>query len=544
MEEEMDWSMPTGAPSLYMLNHPFADGVLEMAGVVKAPEKVLVRIDHKVPPNAPEESLLQRQLMEQARRQGLSFAYGRGMAVHEAAARSQAGDVVLACDPDVLMVGAKGALGLCVSQEEMAKALASDTWMDRESRPLRISFVGEMASDVDVRDVGRMLISRLAGRVTADRVLVFRGGDFSIEERMILCGMMQKLGARSALFQDFSGACERVIDLAEVRPSLLLPDGRVTEACPSVSVQAVFVGGAYGGFLKDMEILAEMLKGKRIARGVRLSVAPASGEVYEEAASLGYLAAIMEAGGLVLSQCATPDYEARIGAAERMISNDIHNEAGYAGGAVFLSSTRAQAEAALTGMLDGSERKGIAPQKKSMPRYREKKAERQTPSARTLEGRVWKFGDDIDTDIIIPTQHLSYASWDEVKRHMFEPLRPELAQKIREGDILVAGSNFGCGSSREQAAEVIATSGIRCIIAKSFARIFFRNAINNGVLLIECPALPDHVREGDTVKVIINDCILHQGKRYPIPQIPENLYRLILAGGLVKSVGGTPDVRH
>lgn len=544
MEEAMDGNMPTGAPSLYVLNHPFADGVLEMAGVVQSPEKVLVRIDHKVPPNAPEESLLQRQLMEAAKRQGLSFAYGRGMAAHEAASRVQAGDVVLACDPDVLMVGAKGALGLCVSREEMAKALASDAWIARESRLLRISFVGEMASDVDARDVGRMLISRLAGRVTTDSVLVFCGGDFSLEERMILCGMMQKLGVRSALFRAFSGAGERVIDLAEVRPSLLLPDGRVTEGRLSCGVQAVFVGGAYGGFLKDMEILAKALRGKRIARGVRLSVAPASAEVYEEAASLGYLAAIMEAGGLVLSQCATPDYEARIGEAERMISNDIHNEAGYAGGEVFLSSTRAQAEAALTGMLDGSERKEIAPQKKSMPCYREKKAEMQAPSAGTLEGRVWKFGDDIDTDIIIPTQHLSYASWEEVKRHMFEPLRPKLAREIREGDILVAGSNFGCGSSREQAAEVIATSGIRCIIAKSFARIFFRNAINNGVLLIECPALPDHVREGDTLKVIINDCILHQGKRYPIPRMPENLYRLILAGGLVKSVGGMPDVRH
>lgn len=538
MEEEIDGNMPMGAPSLYVLNHPFADGVLEMAGVVQAPEKVLVRIDHKVPPNAPEESLLQRQLMEAAKRQGLSFAYGRGMAAHEAASRAQAGDVVLACDPDVLMVGAKGALGLCVSQEEMAKALASDAWIARESRPLRISFVGEMASDVDARDVGRMLISRLAGRVTADTVLVFCGGDFSLEERMILCGMMQKLGVRSALFRAFSGAGERVIDLAEVRPSLLLPDGRVTEGRLSCGVQAVFVGGAYGGFLKDMEILAKALRGKRIARGVRLSVAPASAEVYEEAASLGYLAAIMEAGGLVLSQCATPDYEARIGEAERMISNDIHNEAGYAGGEVFLSSTRAAAEAALSGMPDGCTGKGMPSQKGELPVRAEKQAEMRMPSSRTLTGRVWKFGDDIDTDIIIPTQHLSYASWEEVKRHMFEPLRPELAREIREGDILVAGSNFGCGSSREQAAEVIATSGIRCIIAKSFARIFFRNAINNGVLLIECPALPDHVREGDTVKVIINDCILHQGKRYPIPRMPDNLYRLIMAGGLVKSVGG------
>ena len=87
---------------------------------------------------------------------------------------------------------------------------------------------------------------------------------------------------------------------------------------------------------------------------------------------------------------------------------------------------------------------------------------------------MWKFGDDIDTDIIIPTQHLSYPSWDEIKKHMFELLRPELAEEVREGDILVAGNNFGCGSSREQAAEVLSESGIRCIIAKSFARIFFR----------------------------------------------------------------------
>ena len=82
-----------------------------------------------------------------------------------------------------------------------------------------------------------------------------------------------------------------------------------------------------------------------------------------------------------------------------------------------------------------------------------------------------------------------------MKHHAFEPLRPELADQLRDGDILVAGDNFGCGSSREMAAEVIKENGVRCIIAKSFARIFFRNAINNGILLIECPALPDEVKE-------------------------------------------------
>ena len=88
---------------------------------------------------------------------------------------------------------------------------------------------------------------------------------------------------------------------------------------------------------------------------------------------------------------------------------------------------------------------------------------------------------------------------DEIKTHAFEPLRPDLAAKLREGDLIVAGSNFGCGSSREQAAEVLVANGVHCVIAKSFARIFFRNAINNGILLLECQDLADHVKEGDII---------------------------------------------
>ena len=155
----------------------------------------------------------------------------------------------------------------------------------------------------------------------------------------------------------------------------------------------------------------------------------------------------------------------------------------------------------------------------------------------TFEGRCWKFGDDIDTDIIIPTQHLNYETMDEIKTHAFEPLRPDLAAKLREGDLIVAGSNFGCGSSREQAAEVLVANGVHCVIAKSFARIFFRNAINNGILLLECQDLADHVKEGDTIQVDLdNQKITADGKTYAIPAIPENLYHIIMDGGLVKSI--------
>ena len=151
-------------------------------------------------------------------------------------------------------------------------------------------------------------------------------------------------------------------------------------------------------------------------------------------------------------------------------------------------------------------------------------------------GKVWVLGDDIDTDIIIPTEYLALPTVDAMKKYAFSPLRPELAGQIQEGDIIVAGKNFGCGSSREQAPEIVKHLGIRCVIAKSFARIFFRNSINNGLLLIENPDLYDHITEGDEIEVIMNEKITAGGKDYPIQPLPDNLMDILNAGGLVKAM--------
>ena len=151
-------------------------------------------------------------------------------------------------------------------------------------------------------------------------------------------------------------------------------------------------------------------------------------------------------------------------------------------------------------------------------------------------GKVWVLGDDIDTDIIIPTEYLALKTIEDMKQYGFSPLRPELAGQIKTGDIIVAGKNFGCGSSREQAPEVIKALGIPCIIAKSFARIFYRNALNNGLLLLEQPDLHDVVKEGDTITVAVNEDVDYKGTKYPIASLPENLMEIIEAGGLVKAM--------
>lgn len=158
-----------------------------------------------------------------------------------------------------------------------------------------------------------------------------------------------------------------------------------------------------------------------------------------------------------------------------------------------------------------------------------------------FSGRVWLLGDDIDTDIIVPTEYLALKTVNDMKPYAFSPLRPELAGQIKEGDIIVAGKNFGCGSSREQAPEIIKALGIKCVIAKSFARIFFRNSINNGLMLIENDKLKDDLENSDfeetqMIEVRVNECINANGKTYEIASLPENLVEILNAGGLVKAM--------
>ncbi|MBO8182274.1 MAG: 3-isopropylmalate dehydratase small subunit [Archaeoglobus sp.] len=150
-------------------------------------------------------------------------------------------------------------------------------------------------------------------------------------------------------------------------------------------------------------------------------------------------------------------------------------------------------------------------------------------------GRVWKFGDDIDTDIIIQGKYLVINDAEELAKHVFENLRPEFAKEVKHGDFIVAGENFGCGSSREHAPLALKATGIEAVIAKSFARIFFRNAINLALRVIECKDA-DKIDEGDEIQIDYRKGIvrnLSKGEEYQITPLPDFLERIIDKGGLV-----------
>lgn len=154
-----------------------------------------------------------------------------------------------------------------------------------------------------------------------------------------------------------------------------------------------------------------------------------------------------------------------------------------------------------------------------------------------LKGKVWRFGDDIDTDAIIPARYLNTSDPNELARHVMEDADKEFPNKVKAGDIIVAGKNFGCGSSREHAPIAIKAAGIQAVIAKSFARIFYRNSFNIGLPIFESSEASESISEGDTVEIDADRGIIKnitKGQEYSAKPIPAFMQELIAAGGLIE----------
>ena len=157
-----------------------------------------------------------------------------------------------------------------------------------------------------------------------------------------------------------------------------------------------------------------------------------------------------------------------------------------------------------------------------------------------IQGKVFKFGDNVNSDVIIPGRYLIYIEPAQLAEHAFEVLGPEYPAKLASFDILVAGRNFGCGSAREQAATALIGLGLRAVVAASFSRTFYRNAINAGLPIVECPELVEAVGEGDEITIDLSaGQITRDQKSYGFPKFPDSLQALLEAGGLAAYLKAT-----
>ena len=154
-------------------------------------------------------------------------------------------------------------------------------------------------------------------------------------------------------------------------------------------------------------------------------------------------------------------------------------------------------------------------------------------------GKAIKYGDNVDTDVIIPARYLNTADHKELAAHCMEDIDKEFVKKVNDGDIMVGGANFGCGSSREHAPIAIKNSGISCVIAKTFARIFFRNSINIGLAILECPEASERIEAGDQVAIDFDTGVITnvtKNETYQAEPYPDFLKDIIASGGLLNSL--------
>ena len=154
-------------------------------------------------------------------------------------------------------------------------------------------------------------------------------------------------------------------------------------------------------------------------------------------------------------------------------------------------------------------------------------------------GHVFKYGDNVDTDVIIPARYLNATQGEELAKHCMEDIDKEFVHKVQKGDIIVANKNFGCGSSREHAPLAIKCAGVSCVIAETFARIFYRNAINIGLPILECPEAAEEIAAGDEVRVDFNTGIIEDlttGKQYQAQPFPPFIQNIIKKGGLLAAL--------
>ncbi len=156
-----------------------------------------------------------------------------------------------------------------------------------------------------------------------------------------------------------------------------------------------------------------------------------------------------------------------------------------------------------------------------------------------IKGKSWKFGNDIDTDAIIPARYLNTIDAAELASHCMEDADPQFASRVKPGEIIAAGKNFGCGSSREHAPISIKAAGVACVVAQSFARIFYRNALNMGLPILECPEGAERIQRGDELEIDLDSGVIEnltRKEKYTAQPIPSFMQKLIKAGGLMEYV--------
>lgn len=507
------------------------------------------------------------------------------------------GMLVVGTDSHTTTAGALGAAATGIGTSEMAFALATGRLWFRVPETIRVELLGALTPLVGFKDVILHLAGRLGVSGAQYRALEFGGpgaASSSVSDRLTACNMAVEIGAKFGTFgadevtleylrrvgrddteafaadPDAAYAELHEIQLDDLAPQVAVPPD-VDQVYPvqevaGLEIDQAFIGSCTNGRIEDLETAAAVLDGRRVHPGVRLLVAPASRRVMMEALERGIISKLVGAGASVLPAGCGPCFGGHGGllsAGERCIGTHNRNFAGRMGSPeaeICLASPATVAASALAGYI--ADPRDLDPTARPVPRVRavprpasQPAADGRAPEAATSAaatpastetsrdahedegpgGRVWHFGHDISTDLLSPGAYAVDPV--EVRRqHVLEAVNPRFAAAVRPGDVVVAGRNFGCGSSRETAPENLASLGVACVVAVSFARIFLRNAVAIGLPVLVAPRAYEALADGDRVEVDLAEGLVRNLDTDEVIRgepLPSGMRDIIAAGGIL-----------
>jgi len=543
---------------------------------VADPSQMLVVLDHNAPPADAKLATQYEEIRQIVAAQGITKFYdaGRGICHQIMSYHARPGMLVVGSDSHTSTAGAFNAMAAGIDRTESAGIWKrAETWF-RVPESLKIVLKGSLRENVSAKDLALWIIGMI-GSDGANYMSVEYHGEgiktLNISDRMTISNLASEMGAKNAVFpadevlQEFLGEeiqgiwadtdamYSRVIkiDLGEVFPAVAAPHNvdnirSVSEMAGTV-VHEGLIGTCTNGRIEDLRIAAAILKDKKIIPGFQLNIIPASAEIYLKAIEEGLISVFINAGASVLTPSCGPCLGTGLGIPANghvVISTANRNFPGRMGNkeaSIYLASPATVAHSALTGVIThpGKDKKEKFPYSVDQSKTYEI-----SQGENRRIGSVWNYSDvdNLNTDQMFAGKHtynVLSSDPEAIRPLLFADFDPAFAKSVQTGDIIIAGDNFGCGSSREHPSVGLAHVGIKAVLVKSVNRIFYRSSINQGLLLIVHKEAVEAYNPGDNVDIDFEKGSIFIGeKTFEFEPLPGKLKQIIDKKGLVNFMKG------
>jgi homoaconitate hydratase family protein/3-isopropylmalate dehydratase small subunit len=540
---------------------------------VADPDQLLIVLDHNAPPTNAKLATDYQEIREFVNAEGITRFYdaGRGICHQIMSKHAMPGMIIVGSDSHTCTAGAFNAMAAGIDRTETAGIWKrGETWF-RVPDSMKINLSGQLREGVYAKDLSLWIIGLIGSAGANYRSIECHGEavqSLGISERMTLANLASEMGAKNAVFppdevlRDFLGDVEINglwadpgasyveeinINLSEVVPLVAAPHHvdhiKTVDEVSGTNVQQGLIGTCTNGRLEDLREAAAILRGRRVKEGFQLLVVPASRDIYMQAIEEGLITTFLEAGANVLSASCGPCLGTGQGIPAdgfRVISTANRNFKGRMGNKeaeIYLASPATVASSAIHGEITS-----YVAFKKKLKKFRPDQKIGITgiiaSDTRRING-VWNYADvdNLNTDQMFAgnlTYTVSSADPKSILPHLFAGFDPAFATAVKKGDIIMAGENFGCGSSREHPAVGLAHAGVKAVIVRSVNRIFFRSSVNQGLILIVQPEVVEIYRSGDKVSVSLESGTIElNGRVFQYPRLPGKLLDIIRKKGLV-----------